>query len=129
MTANRIHRPADRTPEELAELRATRERLQRERPAPEQLLAESGHPDFVPLGDLLLLHELASEFRRQRERQGLTLADVSSRTGIDQSTLSRLETGRAGNPSLDTLQRVAAALGKRVRCHLEDAAPLAGAGV
>ncbi len=53
MDKKRTHKPAVRTPEQLAELRAVRERLQRDKPTPEQLLAESGHPDFVPLGDLL----------------------------------------------------------------------------
>jgi transcriptional regulator with XRE-family HTH domain len=36
-------------------------------------------------------------------------------------TLSRLETGRAGNPTVATLMRVAGSLGKVVNCVLGDA--------
>jgi len=43
----------------------------------------------------------------------LTLADVSARCGTDQPVLSRLENGHTPNPTLDTLWRYAAALGKR----------------
>lgn len=46
-----VHRKTERTPEEAAKLRAVRERYQREKPTPEQLLAEGA--TFVPLGELL----------------------------------------------------------------------------
>jgi predicted phage gp36 major capsid-like protein len=44
-------RKSKRSAEEASRLRADRERYQRERPTPEQLLAEGGHADFVPLGE------------------------------------------------------------------------------
>jgi transcriptional regulator with XRE-family HTH domain len=50
----------------------------------------------------------------------LTLADVSARCGIDQPALSRLENGRTRNPTLDTLWRYAAAVGKRLVLSAED---------
>ena len=43
------HRKSPRTAKETAKLRADRERYQREKPGPEQLLAEGGHKEFVPL--------------------------------------------------------------------------------
>ena len=49
-----------------------------------------------------------------REAAGLTLAEVSRRCGIDQPALSRLETGHNKNPTLDTLWRYAAAVGRRL---------------
>jgi DNA-binding Xre family transcriptional regulator len=122
MSAKHVHRKAERTPEEVARLRADRERYQREKPTPGQLLAEGGHTDFVPLGELLLLHHLMSELRAERERQGMTLAELSRRTGIDATALSRLETGRHNNPTVDTLYRIASALGKEIYCGLRDAA-------
>jgi ribosome-binding protein aMBF1 (putative translation factor) len=122
MAAKRVHQKSDRTPEEAAKLRAVRERYQREKPTPEQLLAEGGHQDFVPMGELMLLHYLATTLRRERERQGLTLAQLSERSGIDQAALSRLENGRNENPTVDTLYRVAAALGKVILCTVADAA-------
>ena len=43
---------------------------------------------------------------------GLTLAEVSRRCGIDQPALSRLENGHNQNPTLDTLCRDAASVGR-----------------
>jgi transcriptional regulator with XRE-family HTH domain len=44
-----------------------------------------------------------ASLKKERERQGLTLKDVSERAEIDQAALSRLESGTNGNPTLDTL--------------------------
>jgi DNA-binding Xre family transcriptional regulator len=116
-----VHRKAKRTPEETARLRADRERYQREKPGPEQLLAEGGHQEFVLLGELIALHKVMASLKKERENQGLTLAALSERAGIDQAALSRLETGSHANPTLDTLYRVALALGKEIVCVLHDA--------
>ena len=48
-----MHRKSARTPEETARLREMRERYQRDKASPEQLLAQSGHSKSVPLGDLI----------------------------------------------------------------------------
>src|SRR5947207_9158964 len=116
-----VHRKSQRTPKETAKLRADRERYQREKPSPEQLLAEGGHQEFVPLGELMVLHQVMGSLKKERERQGLTLAEVSKRSGIDQAALSKLETGSHGNPTLETLYRIALALGKVIACVLQDA--------
>ncbi len=121
MKSHHLHCKIKRTPEEAARLRADRERYQRERPTPQQLLAEGGHKEFVKLGELLLLHQAVAWLKQERERQNLTLAEMSKRTGIDQAALSRLETGKNSNPTLDTLYRVAAALGKTICCTFQDA--------
>jgi DNA-binding Xre family transcriptional regulator len=121
MSERHVHRKIHRSPEQAARLRADRERYQRERSTPEQLLADGGHEHFVTLGELLQLHEVTACLRRERERQGLTLAALSERTGIDQAALSRLESGRNANPTLETLNRVAAALGKVICCSVQDA--------
>jgi DNA-binding Xre family transcriptional regulator len=121
MSSRHVHRKIERAPEKLAQLHAARERYQRERPTPEQLLAEGGHQEFVSLGALLRLHQIMAYLKRERERQGLTLADLAARTGMDQAALSRLENGRNANPTLDTLYRVAAALGKEICCTFPDA--------
>src|SRR5437773_11780920 len=116
-----VHRKAPRTPKETAQLRADRERYQQKKPSPEQLLAEGGHPEFVPLGELLFIHQVMGSLKKERERQGLTLAALSKRSGIDQAALSKLETGSNGNPTLATLYRIALALGKLIACVLQDA--------
>lgn len=115
-----VHRKSQRSPRETAKLRADRERYQREKPTPEELLAEGGHKEFVPLGELLFVRQIMSSLKRERERQGLTLAALSERTGIDQAALSKLETGRNGNPTLSTVYRIALALDKEIACVLTD---------
>ena len=64
--------------------------------------------------------ELLQQLKASREAAGLSLADVSGRSGIDQQTLSRLENGHTPNPTLDTLWRYAAATGKRLVLSAED---------
>lgn len=49
-----------------------------------------------------------------RIEQGLTQQKLSELSGISQADISRLEGGTA-NPSLKTMQRIAAALGKTVQ--------------
>jgi len=116
-------RTANRTPEEIARLRAVRERYQQEKPDPLQVLAEGGYDDFVPLGALLELHQALAWLKQERERQGLSLAQLSEMTGIDQGALSRLENARNTNPTYETISRVAAALGKVLRWSFVDVTP------
>jgi len=59
----------------------------------------------------------------ERERMGLSLADVSERTGIERPNLSRLENDAESNPTIATLIRYADALGKHLTIALADAKP------
>ena len=49
-----------------------------------------------------------------RKESGLTQKQLSERTGIAQADISKLERGNA-NPSLRTLQRLAAGMGMNVK--------------
>ena len=49
-----------------------------------------------------------------RKESGLTQKQLSERTGIAQADISKLEWGNA-NPSLRTLQRLAACMGMNIR--------------
>ena len=49
-----------------------------------------------------------------RKNSGLTQKQLSERTGIAQADISKLENGNA-NPSLRTLQRLAAGMGMKVK--------------
>ena len=49
-----------------------------------------------------------------RNAEGLTQKELSERSGIAQGDISKLENGNA-NPSIRTLQRLAAAMGKTLR--------------
>lgn len=55
-----------------------------------------------------------------RKRSGLTQKELSERTGIAQSDISKLENGD-GNPSLKTLQRLAAGMGMQVKIEFRPA--------
>jgi transcriptional regulator with XRE-family HTH domain len=55
------------------------------------------------------LHTIAAALRRERERHGISLAELARRAGIAKSTLSQLEAG-AGNPSVETLWVLAVTL-------------------
>jgi DNA-binding XRE family transcriptional regulator len=67
-----------------------------------------------PRSEYRELRPFVEEIKRAREAAGLTLAEVSRRCGIDQPALSRLENGHNKNPTLDTLWRYAAAVGRRL---------------
>ena len=49
-----------------------------------------------------------------REETGLTQAQLAQATGINQANISRLENG-TGNPSLQTLKRLAAGMGMKLK--------------
>jgi transcriptional regulator with XRE-family HTH domain len=120
MVAKRLHLKIERTPEEKARIKEIRERFQRERPTPEELVASGEYNEPIPQGAYLELHRLMYLLRKERERQGLSLADVAERCDIDKAALSRLETGQQINPTIDTLWRYAHALGKDLAWAIGD---------
>ncbi len=60
------------------------------------------------------LNQLLPRLRAEREALGLTLQDLHDATGITCRRLSRLENGIDTNPTIGTLDRIAAALGMRL---------------
>jgi transcriptional regulator with XRE-family HTH domain len=65
-----------------------------------QIERQSPHP----------LDRIAPALRRERSRAGLSLSELARSAGVAKSTLSQLEAG-VGNPSVETLWALAAALG------------------
>ena len=57
-----------------------------------------------------------------RKSSGLTQKQLSERTGIAQSDISKLESGN-GNPSLRTLERLAKGIGMRVQIEFKPPKP------
>ncbi len=55
-----------------------------------------------------------------RKSSGLTQKQLAEKTGIAQADISKLE-GGSGNPSLRTLQRIAAGMGMRVKIEFQPA--------
>src|SRR5262249_29965779 len=68
----------------------------------------------LPLDAYMAFRQAILALKAERERQGLSLADVAEASGIGKASLSRLETGKLANPTLDTLLRYAAAIGRHL---------------
>lgn len=62
-------------------------------------------------------YRVARELARLRRKQGLSQSEVARRAGLKQPAIARLESG-AVKPTLDTIQRVAHALGREVEVNL-----------
>jgi DNA-binding XRE family transcriptional regulator len=66
-------------------------------------------------------YKIARELIRLRKKQGLSQTEAARRAGLKQPAIARLESG-AVRPTLDTIQRVAQALGRQVEVSLVRAA-------
>jgi hypothetical protein len=120
MAIRRVHRKIERTPEQMAELRAAREAFQRDKPSLDDLDASGDYEGPYRHGDVMSFLSAVATLRRERERRGLTLAEVSDRSGLDKGMLSRLENGKILNPTLTTLWRYAEAIGATIALVVEE---------
>jgi hypothetical protein len=113
------------TPEDRAACRVIHEKFSRERPSLKDLVSSGDvDPDSITTqGDYAAFRRLVLRLRQERERQGLSLKAVAERMGptADAPALSRLERGENDNPTINTIARYAAALGKRIVWGFEDA--------
>jgi DNA-binding XRE family transcriptional regulator len=114
MTMRRITRDRRLTAEEAAKYREVRAQIAEELPS----LVARHHERTRAIE---MLEGLLPQLKSAREAQGLSLADVTEKTGMDRAALSKLETGQRPNPTIDTLVRYAEAVGKRLVVTLEDA--------
>jgi DNA-binding XRE family transcriptional regulator len=120
MKIERVQKKTAWSAEDKARHKAVREKF-KDKPTYEQLVSAGecdGQP--VPLGVYLAVGVFLHDLRKAREDAGLSLSDVETRTGIDKATLSRLETGKQTNPTVDTLVRYAAAVGKQLVLTLQE---------
>jgi transcriptional regulator with XRE-family HTH domain len=69
------------------------------------------------------LATIAAALKRERERVGISLAELARRAGLAKSTLSQLESG-TGNPSVETLWALGVALGVPFSRLVEPPTPL-----
>ena len=95
----------------------------------QQALIEAEKPELIRIGlkwkreHEAMVSEIVAELKEARRVAGLSLADMQATTGIDRAELSRLlgdGEQPARNPSLSTLERVAAAVGRRLKLTLAD---------
>jgi ribosome-binding protein aMBF1 (putative translation factor) len=102
-------------PKRTAEQRAEEEAIRRQHAANPIRERPAGAVNAQSFAAIL---RLLAQFKAVRESQGLTLAEVSQRMGIDAPALSRLETGKMLNPTLATLHKWAEALGLKLDMDL-----------
>ena len=70
-------------------------------------------------GKLLPEYELARSIIEQRRRKKMTQEQVAKKTGMPQSTISRIEGLTHGLPKLSTIKKIANALDAKVVIKLE----------
>lgn len=72
------------------------------------------NPDFKQAYDELEVeYAIMNEMLRAREELGMSQQELSTKTGITQPDISKLENGKA-NPSIGTLKKIAEAFGKKL---------------
>jgi len=75
-------------------------------------------PEFVKAYDEAVEEYAALEAMiRARAGTGVTQAELAERMGTTQSAIARLESGRV-SPTVETLQKYARALGKRLKIEM-----------
>jgi DNA-binding XRE family transcriptional regulator len=113
MAIHRIIRDRRLTPEEAA--RHAKIRRQTEAELPELVARHQQRTAALDEWNALL-----KQLKAAREQSGLSLSDVSERTGMDRSALSKLENGQRPNPTVETLVRYADAIGKHLVVSVVD---------
>lgn len=69
------------------------------------------------------LRDIIQVLKAERQRLGLSLAEIGGRSGIGKANLSRLENDQDPNPTMDTLLRYAEALGRAIHIALSEPDP------
>lgn len=65
-------------------------------------------------------HELGQQVHRLRREHGLTQTTLAARAGTPQAAIARIEAGGV-LPTIDSLERIGAALGVALTIHFEEA--------
>lgn len=115
--AKRVKR--ELTPAERRKYRDLRNALEAER---HEIVGEGRRRKRVHDAVTAELREAFRILKKERQAQGLSLADMQERTGMSRSAISRLENDESANPTLETLSRYAEALGKQLAIMLTDRA-------
>lgn len=76
--------------------------------------------DPSALGDHLDFAAFMTSAREAREARGLSVSEVAGRMGVDHAAVSRLESGKQANPTVNTVMRYAEAIGLRVAWGLAE---------
>lgn len=114
MTIASVSRKIAKSPAERARIQALRDKY-KSRPTPEELLASGDYTAPAPLGVYLKIRQLMHQLKEARAKAKLSLADLAQRTAIDRGYLSKLENMQQSNTTLETVSRIAEALGLEIR--------------
>lgn len=63
---------------------------------------------------------LSENIKILRDKNKMTIKELSLKSGVGQSTISDIETGKAKNPRMETLQKLASSFGVNVNSLLGD---------
>ena len=77
--------------------------------------------ETTTVDELIALRRFVGKLRAEREARGLSLDDVSRRSGLERSAISKLEVGHNVNPTVKTLARYARAIGVAITWNFEQA--------
>jgi DNA-binding XRE family transcriptional regulator len=112
MMGKRIYR--EPTAEQAAKYRRIREMIAAEIPEIKQ------ETKTLRQGRHARIQEAVAMLKAERELRGLSLADISERTGISKSAISKLENNQDANPTINTLAKYADALRMQLSVTLTD---------
>ena len=109
-----VQKKTAKSPGEIARIQALRAKY-KNRPTPQELLTGGDYSAPLPLGVHLKIKQLMHQLKEARARANLSLADLAERTKIDRGYLSKLENMQQANTTLETVSRIAEALGVEIR--------------
>ena len=122
MAKQHTHKKIERAPEDKQRLQKIRESFQADKPSLEVLEQSGDYSSAVPQETYLAIKAVAKLLKEARETSGMSLSDVEQITGMNASTISRLERELYPNTSVNTLTRLASAYGLHLKFSLEKAA-------
>jgi hypothetical protein len=122
MKATRISRQNNKPPRERVREQHLRDRIQAEKPSLDDLIqsGDCSTEDVMTMGMYVDMQTALQALRKERTLRGLSIGDVANRSGLDRAVISRLECGKQANPTMATLMRYAAGIGKRFLWTFKD---------
>jgi ribosome-binding protein aMBF1 (putative translation factor) len=113
----RVSRGRPLTPEEIAEDQRIVEAVRAE--IPEMLAQAAAGEGFNSFEDATAVWQLVAALRTERERQGLSLAEISQRSQLAPELLAELEQSQLPMPPINQLMGYARVLGLQLNCSLQ----------
>lgn len=123
MNVHRVYQSIQRTPEELARLKAIRDDFQSRKPSLKELLATGDYTEPIMQRQYMAHLEIANALEVARTSECLSLEDVSQRTGVDVEALIQMEAGTLMDLTLTQLNRVASLFEMHVDIGLQKNIP------